>query len=116
VLWAVIVAAYVWALGAMPQPQARSLAFTALMAGDLALCWTLLDPAPFWKSERWLNRWYWAVSAGVMALLELLRHLSFTAGVLEMPPLNLRGWGLALILGWGATLWFEVPKILRTNK
>jgi len=115
VLLGVIVTAYVWALGVMPQPQARSLAFTALMVGDLALCWTLLDPAPFWKSERWLNRWYWAVSAGVMALLELLRHLSFTAGVLEMPPLNLKGWGLALLLGWGATLWFEVPKIWRKN-
>jgi Ca2+-transporting ATPase len=115
VLLAVIVAAYVWALGALPQPQARSLAFTALMVGDLALCWTLLDPAPFWRAERWLNRWYWAVSVGVMGLLELLRHLSFTAGVLEMPPLNLKGWGMALLLGWGATLWFELPKIWRTN-
>ena len=109
---AMVTLTYLWAMARLPLPQARSLAFTALMLGDLGLCWTLLSPAPFWKAERWLNGWFWGVSAGVMGLLELLRHLSFTAPVLEMPPLNGKDWVLALGLGLLATLWYEVPKLL----
>lgn len=98
-----------------PVPEARSLAFTALMLGDLALCWTLLSPLPFWKWERWRNVWFWGVAFGVMGLLELLRSWSFTESVLKMPPLNAQAWGLALGAGLAATLWYELPKMLKRH-
>jgi Ca2+-transporting ATPase len=111
-LLAVIAGSYLYMLHlGLPQPQARSLAFTALMLGDLALCWTLLTPAPFWKAERWTNGWFWGVGAFVMGLLELLRYWSFSAPVLGMPPLNAQGWSIALSLGLLATLWHEIPKL-----
>jgi Ca2+-transporting ATPase len=94
----------------VPAPQARSLAFTSLMLADLMLCWTLLSPAPFWKPERWTNLWYWGVAAGVMGLLELLRHLPATESVMQMPPLDAAGWEHAFVLAVGATLWHEGTK------
>jgi Ca2+-transporting ATPase len=113
-LLGVIGAAYLYLLYlGLPGPQARSLAFSGLMLGDLALCWTLLTPAPFWKAERWNNGWFWAVAFFVMGLLELLRYLPFSAPVLGMPPLNLHGWSIALGLGLAGTVWNEVPKLWR---
>jgi Ca2+-transporting ATPase len=95
----------------VPVPEARSLAFSALMLADLLLCWTLLSSAPFWKLERWSNAWFWGVSAGVLGLLELLRRLSLTESVLRMPPLDGAGWGHALGLAAAAVLWHEGTKL-----
>jgi Ca2+-transporting ATPase len=92
--------------------RARSLAFSALMLADLLLCWTLLSSAPFWRAERWSNGWFWAISAGVLGLLELLRRLPLTESVLQMPPLHAADWGRALAIAVAATLWHEVPKFL----
>src|SRR6185369_10041620 len=87
VILAVVAALYMHNLrSGMPVPEARSLAFTTLMLGDLALCWTLLSPVAPWKWERWSNAWFWGVALGVMGLLELLRGWSFTESVLSMPP------------------------------
>jgi Ca2+-transporting ATPase len=99
----------------VPAPQARSLAFTALMLADLMLCWTLLSPAPFWKAERWNNAWFWGVAAGVMGLLELLRQLPATESVMQMPPLDAAGWRRALLLAAAATLWHEGTKLGSRN-
>ena len=112
---AMVALTYLWGMAHLPVAVARSLAFTALMLGDLALCWTLLSPSPFWKAERWINGWFWGVSLGVMGLLELLRHLSFAEKVLSMPPLSLAHWGLALALALAATLWYELPKLWRMS-
>jgi Ca2+-transporting ATPase len=113
IIFATVACLYILSLyeAKLPVPQARSLAFTTLMLGDLALCWTLLSPVPAWKLERWTNLWFWGVAFGVMGLLELLRSLSFTESVLSMPPLNANGWRLALELGLAATLWHEIPKL-----
>ncbi len=126
VILAVVAWAYLRLLGPTPLPgaewdlglvaNARSLAFTALMLADLALCWTLLTPAPFWKAERWTNLWFWGVALGVMGLLELLRELPFTAPILKMTPLSAEQWALALGLGMAASLWYEVPKLLGSKK
>jgi Ca2+-transporting ATPase len=113
-LLAAIGAYYAWGIGHGAElPRLRSLAFTALMLGDLAMAWTLLSPAPFWKWERWNNAWFWGVSAGVMGLLELLRRLPLSEGVLNMPPLDALGWLEALALGAGAVLWMELFKLKR---
>jgi Ca2+-transporting ATPase len=114
VILALVGAAYLHCLDiGLPVLEARSLAFTALMLADFALCWTLLSPRPFWRLERWNNAWFWAVASGVMGLMEILRHWHFTAPVLGMQPLDLRAWGLALVLGLMASLWHEVPKLFK---
>ncbi len=112
VLLAAVAAAYLAALRVMPPDRARALAFTALLLGDLALCWTLLSEEPPWRRERWENAWFWGVSLGVVGLLELLRRLPWTAPVLDMPPLDFQGWCQALGLAGAATLWREIPKLL----
>ena len=101
------------ALDAAHLAEARSLAFTALMLADLVLCWTLLTPAPFWKAERWNNLWFWGVAASVMGLLETLRRLPLSAGVLNMPPLSAQDWLNAAGLAALASLWFELPKLFK---
>jgi Ca2+-transporting ATPase len=126
VILAVVAWAYLRLLGPVPAEggvwdealvaNARSLAFTALMLADLALCWTMLTPAPFWKRERWSNAWFWGVAFSVMALLELLRELPFTAPILKMTPLNGEQWGMALGVGLAASLWYEVPKLFGSKK
>lgn len=113
IILGVVAWTYQQGLGGLGESPARSLAFSALMLADLMLCWTLLSPAPFWARERWDNAWFWGVAFGVMGLLELLRRLPFTEGVLKMPPLDLRGWGHALALAAGATLWHEAPKLFQ---
>jgi Ca2+-transporting ATPase len=110
VILVVVGLAYARSLPVLGLDVARSLAFTALLLADFLLCWTLLSPAPFWKAERWTHPWFWSVSAGVMALLELLRRLPWTEHVLRMPPLDADGWAWALTLAALATLWHEVPK------
>lgn len=105
---AAVLGAYLWGTQQLDEMQARSLAFSTLVLGNLALILSNRAGARgLWASLRVRNRMLWAVMAFTLVLLALALFLPPLAAVLRMTPLGPGLLGLALLAAALCLLWFE---------
>ena len=109
--WLVVLAAYAWAMGQWPAPQARAFAFTSLVAGNLGLILSSRSrSSALWASLRIPNRALWLVAGSTLALLALTLYWPALARLFLFAPLTLAQLLLALTLGLLSVAWFEAVK------
>ena len=104
---------YVWGTHQLDEPQARALAFSALVLGNLALILSnRAGPRGLLASLRVPNHMLWGVTAFTLGLLALALYLPPLTGVLHMAPLSPGPLGIALAGAGVSLLWFELIKFL----
>lgn len=108
---AVVMGVQLWGGQHLDEPQARALAFTALVLGNLALIFSnRAGPAGLLASLRVPNRILWWVCGLTVGLLALALYLPPLARVLHMAPLSAGLLALALVAACASLLWFELLK------
>ena len=108
-----VLAVFVWGAAQLDEPQARALAFAALVLGNLALILSnRAGPRGLLASLRVPNRLLWGVVAFTLALLALALYLPPLAAVLHMAPLSPALLGLAGAAALGGLLWAELLRAL----
>jgi len=97
--------------------DARAIAFTALVAGNLALIWanrsalrTVLETLGTRNVALWL------VTLGTVATLLLILYVPGLRDVFEFSFLHARDLLVAFGLGFASIAWFEVLKLIRRRK
>ena len=97
---------YAWGANHLVPAQARALAFTALVLGNLMLI--LSNRAGQGRmSLRVPNRMLWWVFGLTLGLLGVTLYWPPLAQVLHLAPLGVAAWGLAWAGALGTLLWFE---------
>ncbi len=110
---AVVLALFVWGRQQLDEPQARALAFSALVLGNLALILSnRAGPRGLLASLPVPNRMLWGVLGFTLGLLALALYFPVLTHVLQMAPLSPGLLGLALAGAGGCLLWFEGLKRL----
>jgi Ca2+-transporting ATPase len=111
---ATVLAAYGWALGAMPPGKARAFAFSVLVLADIGLIFANRSHTQgIIATLRMPNRIVWTVSGAALAALALALHVPLLASVFQFAPLAPAEIGLACAVGASVLLWFGVLKLLR---
>jgi Ca2+-transporting ATPase len=112
-----VLALYFWGMQALAEPQARALAFTVLVLGNLALIFfNRTGSHRVLASLRVPNRLLWGVTAFTLGLLALALYLAPLASVLHMVPLSPGLWAVALA-GAGLCLsWFVLLRALMPGR
>jgi Ca2+-transporting ATPase len=110
---AAVLAVYLWGTTRLDEPQARALAFAALVLGNLALILSnRAGPRGLLASLRVPNRLLWGVSLMTLGLLALALYLPPFTAVLHMRPLTPALLGVALAAALACLLWFELLRAL----
>lgn len=105
---AAVLGAYLWGTQQLDEMQARALAFSTLVLGNLALILSNRAGARgLWASLRVRNPMLWAVVAFTLGLLALALYLPPLAAVLRMTPPGPELLGVALLAAGLCLLWFE---------
>ncbi len=105
---AAVLLLYVWGGQHLGEDQARALAFTALVLGNLALIFfNRAGRSGLLASLRVPNRLLWGVVAFTLLLLGLALHLPPLSSVLHMVPLTPALWLLAVLATLACVLWFQ---------
>ncbi len=109
---AVVLGAYAWSATWLTEPAARAFAFSALVAGDVALILSnRAVSATLWASLRVPNRTLWAVIGITLGLLALTLYLPWLTKLFFFAPLSGPDLLAALGLGLLSVLWFEAIKL-----
>ncbi len=110
----VVLGAYAWADGRLPEDEARAFAFATLVVANLALIFSNRSgPKPLWASLRAPNLTLWVVAGMALALLLAALYLPWAVGVLRFAPLPAHELAAAAALGLLGVLWFEGVKWAR---
>ena len=110
---AAVLATYVWGTQQLDEAQARALAFSVLVLGNLALILSNRAGAGgLLASLRVRNLTLWGVMGFTLVLLALALYLPPLATVLRMSPLAPGLLGLALLAAGACLLWSEVLRLL----
>jgi len=83
---ALLVALYAWALSWLPEPEARSAAFAALVLCNLALLLSNRQPDGVSGTLRVANPVFWAIAGAALLLLALALFVPALAGILDLAP------------------------------
>jgi len=106
-----VLAVYVWGTQQLNEPQARALAFTALVLGNLALIFSnRAGPRGLLASLRVPNHMLWGVTAFTLVLLGLALYLPPLTAVLHMAPLPPPLLALAAGAALACIVWFRLLK------
>jgi Ca2+-transporting ATPase len=95
---AILVALYGWALAQLPQPEARTIVFAALVLCNLALLMSNRQRGGVGGTLRIANPVFWAITGVALLLLALVIYLPAASAMLRMappPPGSLAAAGLA---------------------
>jgi Ca2+-transporting ATPase len=107
----VVLLGYGWALGHLPEPQARAFGFTALVVGNLALILSNRSrSASLWAALRVPNRTLWLVAGFAVTLLGVTLYVPALAQLFRFAPLNAPVLLGALALGLLGVGGFEALK------
>jgi Ca2+-transporting ATPase len=110
----VVLLGYGWAIGHLPEPQARAFGFTALVVGNLALILSNRSRSrSLWAALRVPNRTLWLVVGFAMTLLALTLYLPALGQLFQFSPLSAPALAAALALGLIGVLGFEALKLSR---
>lgn len=105
---AAVLGVYVWGTQQLDETQARALAFSTLVLGNLALIISnRAGPRGLLPSLRVPNGMLWGVMVFTLALLALALYLPLLAEVLHMAPLGPDLLGLALVAALACMVWFQ---------
>ncbi|MDP1657129.1 MAG: cation-translocating P-type ATPase [Hylemonella sp.] len=108
---AVVLGAQLWGAGHLGEAQARALAFTTLVLGNLALIFSnRAGPNGLLASLKVPNRTLWWVCGLTLGLLALALYLPPLAQVLHMAALPVELLALALGAACASLFWFELLK------
>jgi Ca2+-transporting ATPase len=106
-----VLAAYGWATRVLPEPEARALGFSVLVAANLALIFSNRSRSrTFFASLREPNKVLWTVTGTSIGLLALAVYLPFLQTLFRFAPLSARDALFALAAGAAALLWAESVK------
>jgi Ca2+-transporting ATPase len=83
---ALLVALYAWALSWLPEPEARSAAFAALVLCNLALLLSNRQLDGVGSTLRVANPVFWAIAGAALLLLALAMFVPALAGILDLAP------------------------------
>ncbi len=83
---ALLVALYAWALSWLPEPEARSAAFAALVLCNLALLLSNRQLDGIGSTLRVANPVFWAIAGAALLLLALAIFVPALAGILDLAP------------------------------
>jgi Ca2+-transporting ATPase len=110
----VVLLGYGWAIGHLPEPQARAFGFTALVVGNLALILSNRSSSrSLWFTLRVPNRTLWLVTGFAATMLGLTLYVPPLAQLFQFAPLSSAALAGALALGLLGVFWFEVLKLSR---
>ncbi|OIO60507.1 MAG: ATPase [Alphaproteobacteria bacterium CG_4_10_14_0_2_um_filter_63_37] len=112
---AVALGLFAWGwLQGRPEDEARTLAFTALVAGNLGLILTNRSwSGSFWTALRRPNPALWWVVGGTLTALGVVLFIPPVTALFHLAPLTLPELMLSVAAGGGSLLWFELYKPLR---
>jgi Ca2+-transporting ATPase len=114
---AVVLGVYVWGSQQLDEVHARSLAFSTLVLGNLALILSNRAGPRGLLASLWVpNGMLWGVMAFTLGLLALALYLPPLTDVLHMVPLSAGQLGIALAGAGGGLLWFEVIRLLACRR
>ncbi|MDP3699561.1 MAG: cation-translocating P-type ATPase [Hylemonella sp.] len=103
-----VLGVYLWGTQQLDEAQARSLAFSTLVLGNLALIVSNRAGPRGLLASLWVpNGMLWGVMAFTLGLLALALYLPPLTGVLHMVPLSAGLLGIALAGAGACLLWFE---------
>jgi len=110
----VVLAAYGWALGTLPDAQARAFAFTALVSGNVGLIFANRSRSlTLFEALGHPNRVVWLVAAAAVCALAAALYLAPLARVFLFAPPDPARLGAAAALGLCAVLPFDLLKLAR---
>jgi P-type Ca2+ transporter type 2C len=114
-LFVAVLAAFVLALRwGHPAEDARAIAFTALVAGNLALIWSnrsALSTVLETRSTR--NPALWLVTLGTITTLLVILYVPYVRGIFRFSVLHPNNLLVAFSLGAASITWFEILKLSR---
>ncbi len=82
----ILVALYGWALAQLPQPEARTIVFAALVLCNLALLMSNRQRGGVGGTLRIANPVFWAIAGAALLLLALAIYLPAAAAMLRLAP------------------------------
>ena len=92
----------------VPVNEARALAFTTMVLGQLFLVFVGRSPElPVWRASYRDNRALPWIAVGTLLVVFAADDLPGVAEVMRLAPLSLAQFGLALLVAAAATLWLE---------
>lgn len=107
----VVMAAFVMAQQQMAEAEARAFAFVTLVVANLALIFSNRSRAHSWlASWRTPNPVLWGIAGATLVMLLLSVYVPVLSALLRFGPLSLSVLGLALALGLGSVVWFELVR------
>ena len=110
---AMVLALYLWGTQQLAEPEARALAFSALVLGNLALILSnRAGRRGLLASLRVPNPMLWAMSALTLVLLGLAVYLPPVAAVLHLAPLSPLPAALVVAGAGVSLLWFAAIRVL----
>jgi Ca2+-transporting ATPase len=113
---AALLGVYVWGTQQLDEAQARSLAFSTLVLGNLALIISNRAGPRGLLASLWVpNGMLWGVMAFTLGLLALALYLPPLTGVLHMAPLSPGLLALAAAAAAACVVWFQGLKHLMKN-
>lgn len=112
-----VLGVYLWGTQQLDEAQARSLAFSTLVLGNLALIVSNRAGPRGLLASLWVpNGMLWGVMVFTLGLLALALYLPPLTGVLHMTPLSAGLLGIALAGAGGCLLWFEALRVLARRR
>lgn len=92
--------------------DARAIAFTALVGGNLALIWTNVSThKTILETHR--NRALWLVTLGTLAALGVILYVPYARGIFAFSFLHPNDLLVAFFLAVASIAWFEIWKVFR---
>jgi len=114
-LFVAVLSAFVLAMrwGHTPQ-NARAIAFTALVAGNLALIWAnRSDFRTVLEAHRNRNTALWLVTLATLTTLLVILYVPNVRTIFQFSVLHANDLLVAFVLGFVSITWFEVLKLVR---
>ena len=97
--------------------DARTLAFTTLVVGNVALIWANRSARnTVLESRENQNPALWLVTFGSIATLCVVLYVPYLRTLFQLSALHRKELAVALVLGSGSITWFEVLKLVRRKK
>src|SRR6185369_13908533 len=93
--------------------DARAIAFTTLVIGNLTLIWANISSSTVIVRIRTSNFALWMVTLGTMTCLFVVLYVPYVRGIFQLSVLHGSDLLVAFSLGAASITWFELLKLIR---